>query len=139
MASQEFVYCAPVAGLSFAYELLVRPIDWRSIDRDPGRVSASALYRRTASVAAESTEYGPGRASPKPVEDGPAVAKPVRELIVFVPPPRGNHGKHQSPTLAEQILVKARKVFADLCRHMGGVKLDGTTAAGLKIDKPRAG
>jgi hypothetical protein len=44
VASQEFVYRAPVAGLSFAYELLVRPIDWRSIDRDPGLVSASAAY-----------------------------------------------------------------------------------------------
>ena len=64
---------------------------------------------------------------------------PVRELVVSIPAPRCDHGKHEDPALAEQLMVNIRIALADLFGHMGEVEFDRPTATRLEVYEQRAG
>ena len=68
-----------------------------------------------------------------------AHSAPVRELVVSIPAPRCDHGKHQDPALAEQLMVNTRIALADLFGHMGEVEFDRPTATRLEDYEQRAG
>jgi hypothetical protein len=63
---------------------------------------------------------------------------PIREFIADVPAPGSDHRKHESPTLREQNLIDVRVAGADLLRHVGNIKLDGSTAARFEVYEQRA-
>jgi hypothetical protein len=63
---------------------------------------------------------------------------PVRELVVSIPAPRCDHGKHEDPALAEQLMVNIRIALADLFGPMGQVELDRPTATRLEVNEERA-
>jgi hypothetical protein len=58
---------------------------------------------------------------------GRACAHP--EFIAEVPAPGSDHRKHEPPTLRERNLIDVRIARADLLRHVGNIKLGGSTAA----------
>lgn len=62
-----------------------------------------------------------------------AHSAPVRELVVSIPAPRCDHGKHEDPALAEQVLISSRIVLADLFGHMGEVEFARATATRLEV------
>jgi hypothetical protein len=66
------------------------------------------------------------------------VLVPVRELIADVPAPGSDHREHEPPALREQDLIDARIARADLLRHVGNIKLDGSAAARLEVDEQQA-
>src|SRR3972149_8154149 len=68
-----------------------------------------------------------------------AHSAPVRELVVSIPAPRCDHGKHEDPALAEQLMVNIRIALADLFGHMGEVEFDRPTATRLEVYEQRAG
>ena len=70
-------------------------------------------------------------------ENASAVAEAVGELVVSVPPPRGDHRQHQSSTLAEEILIDPQVVPAYVLGHVRHIKLNGATAAGFEVDEAR--
>src|ERR1700760_1256242 len=78
------------------------------------------------------TERGPDLAEPFC-----AALAPVRELVVPVPAPRGDHGQDEDPALAQQLLIDARVVLADLFGGMGEVEFDRPPATRLEIYEQR--
>jgi hypothetical protein len=65
----------------------------------------------------------------------PAVLVAIREFIADVPAPRGDHSKHESPTLREQNLIDVRIARTDLVWYVGDIKLDGSPAARFEVDE----
>jgi hypothetical protein len=76
---------------------------------------------------------------PDPAEILRARLAPVRELIVSIPAPRCDHGKHEDPAVAEQLVVNTRIASADIFGHMGEVEFYRPTATRLEVYEPRAG
>ncbi len=66
-----------------------------------------------------------------------AQAAPVREVVVAIPAPRGDHRQHEGPAVAHQISIDARIVLADLLRRMGEVEFHRPTATRLEVDEQR--
>jgi hypothetical protein len=62
---------------------------------------------------------------------------PVRELVVWIPTPRGDHGQNEEAARAQQFLVSAGIALADLFRGMSEVELERPTATRLEIYEQR--
>src|SRR5262249_2421302 len=62
---------------------------------------------------------------------------PIRELVVSIPAPRGNHCQNEEATRTEQFAISAGIALADLLRHMCEVELDRPTATRLEVDEQR--
>src|SRR5215467_2233049 len=75
----------------------------------------------------------------KSAEEFTSCLLPVRELVVRIPAPRGDHGKNEDPALTEQFLISVRIALADIFGDMGEVELDGPAATRLKIDEQQSG
>lgn len=63
---------------------------------------------------------------------------PVRELVISIPVPRGDHGEHEDPTIAKQVLIGCRVALTDLLGRMRDVELDRSAAACLEVYKEQA-
>src|SRR6185437_15355098 len=84
-------------------------------------------------------ERGPGWTLAQGAEEVTSCLWPVRELVVRIPAPRGDHGQNQDAAVTEQFFISVRVALADIFGDMGEVELDGPTAACLKIDEQRPG
>src|SRR5215472_17610987 len=58
---------------------------------------------------------------------------PIRELVAPIPTPGCNHGQHEDPTVAQQIPIELRILFAHLLGGMCHIELDRTTTASLQV------
>jgi hypothetical protein len=54
----------------------------------------------------------------------PAQLTSVRELIALIPAPGGHHRQHEDPTFAQQVLIEAQKMLADLNGCMSKVDFE---------------
>jgi len=63
---------------------------------------------------------------------------PVRELVVEIGAPGGDHGQNDEAARAKQFLISVGIALADLVRHMSEVELDRPTAARLEIYEQRS-
>ena len=64
---------------------------------------------------------------------------PVRELVIPIPAPGGDHGKNKGPALAQQVLIRAGIALAHIVGDMGEVEFDRSTAARLEVDEQQSG
>ncbi|HKG57614.1 MAG TPA: hypothetical protein VKA85_10235 [Candidatus Limnocylindrales bacterium] len=60
-------------------------------------------------------------------------------MVVSIPPPRCDHGKHEDAALAQQLIVNMRIPPADIFGNMGEVEFDRPTAARLEVQEQRPG
>ena len=60
---------------------------------------------------------------------------PIGELVASFPAPRCDHRQHQDSALAQQVLIDARIVLADLFGCMGKVEFDGPATTRLEVDE----
>jgi hypothetical protein len=70
---------------------------------------------------------------PNLVEPLDSPVAPIGELVVSIPAPSCDHRTHEDPTLAKQLSINSRIVFADFFGRMGDVELDRSSATRLKV------
>lgn len=63
---------------------------------------------------------------------------PVRELIIGIPAPRGDHCENEPPAVVEQLLIDVRIARADHFGNMSKVELDRSSATRLEIYEDQA-
>jgi hypothetical protein len=63
---------------------------------------------------------------------------PVRELVISIPAPRGDHGKNEPAAIVDQSSIRACIAVADIFWHVGEIKLDRPTTARLQVYETRA-
>jgi hypothetical protein len=60
---------------------------------------------------------------------------PIRELVVSIRAPCGDHRQNEEAAGAKQFLIRAGIAIADLLRHMSEVELDRPAATRLEINE----
>lgn len=80
----------------------------------------------------------------QPTDPVPRHGSAVRKIVTRLEPPRGDHGQHEDPALANQRLISAGIVRADLDGRsfrpdgrMRDVELDRPTTARLEVDEQK--
>ena len=71
------------------------------------------------------------------VEEVVRRSSPVREPVLPIPAPGGDHREDEASTVAEHLLVSVRIALADRFGHVGEVELDRPTTTRLEVDEER--
>src|SRR5437016_1439469 len=108
-----------------------------SLPMSVSRSSGTTVIRVLLVGAHHGVERRVRRTVAEGVEEPSLGFLPVRELVAWIAPPRGDHRKNEDPALAHQFLVRAWIARADRFGHMGEVEFDRPTTTGLEVDEHR--
>src|ERR1700683_2817034 len=103
---------------------------WRDDPGPPLRITRSAHH---------DVERRPRRTLAQSAEECASCPLPIRELVVQVPAPGGDHGENKDSALAQQVLISAGIALAHIFGDMGEVELNRSTATRLEIDEKQSG
>src|ERR1700683_2254440 len=84
-------------------------------------------------------ERRPRRTGAQSAEECASCPLPIRELVVQVPAPGGDHGKNKDSALAQQVLISAGIALAHIFGDMGEGELNRARATRLEIDEQQSG
>ena len=64
---------------------------------------------------------------------------PIRELVIRIPAPGGDHGQNEDSALPQQVLISGGIALAHILGDMGEVELDRSAATRLEVDEQHSG
>src|ERR1700722_4128915 len=113
--------------------------DWPRLASEPRSGSKYATLALTLRSAHHDVERRPRRAQSQSAEECASCSLPIRELVIPIPAPCGDHGQNQASALSQQVFISAGIALAHIFGDMGEVEFDGSAAARLEIDEQQSG
>src|ERR1700691_885005 len=103
---------------------------WRDDPGPPLRITRSAHH---------DVERRPRRTLAQSAEECASCPLPIRELVVQVPAPGGDHGKNKDSALAQQVLISAGIALAHIFGEKAAVEMRPSTATRPAMDEQADG